>query len=92
MPESAAVDVKSRTMQPGAEKTGAYLPLKPGQTVCTVKDDKGQNCWGHVKQWGTAPAEVTAAAAAGNSLHRCQRCFAIYEGPPQEYLKPKFTK
>jgi hypothetical protein len=88
MAESGTIDIKSKTMQEGTKKTGQYLPLLAGQTVCTVKNEKGQNCTGHVKQWYAAPADVLSKAAPGNTIHRCQRCFAIYEGPPQEYLKP----
>lgn len=82
-------DIKSRFIQPPTEKTGAYLPLLPGQTVCTVKNEKGENCTGHVKQWFTASKEDVAKAASGNVLHRCQRCFAIYEGPEKRFLNPE---
>jgi hypothetical protein len=82
-------DIKSKPIQAGADKTAAYLPLVAGQTVCTVKNEKGQSCTGHVKQWLTAPAEIAAKAAPGNFVHRCQRCYSIYEGPPQQYLHPK---
>ena len=84
--------IQSKAIQPGTHKTGAYLALMPGQTVCTVKDEKGKNCQAHVEQWMTAPPEVVAKAAPGNTIHRCQRCWAIYEGPPQEYLHPKSKK
>ncbi|HSB09497.1 MAG TPA: hypothetical protein VLM38_08270 [Blastocatellia bacterium] len=84
--------IQSKAIQPGTEKTGAYRPLVLGQTVCTVKNEKGENCQGHVKQWSTAPADVVKKAAPGNTIHRCQRCFTIYEGPPQEYLHPKSKK
>ncbi|HEY7914821.1 MAG TPA: hypothetical protein VIG62_23120 [Blastocatellia bacterium] len=89
MQEVGAPDIKSRQIQPPTQQTGEYLALLPGQTVCTVKNEKGENCTGHVKQWYTAPAGALEKAARGNTLHRCQRCFAIYEGPPQEYLHPK---
>jgi hypothetical protein len=92
MTEVGLPDIESREIQPPTTKTGAYLPLVTGQTVCTVKDEKGQKCTGHVKQWQTAPAEVRQKAAPGNTIHRCQRCFAIYEGPPQEYLHPLHPK
>lgn len=85
-------NIQSREIQPATSKTGEYKPLLTGQTVCTVKDEKGQNCQGHVKQWLTAPAEVVSKAAPGNTLHRCQRCFTIYEGPPQQYLHPNAGK
>ena len=89
MVEGDGLIIKSKAIQAPTEKTGEYKALISGQTVCTVKDAKGQNCYGHVKQWLTAPPDVEAKAAPGNTLHRCQRCFTIYEGPPQEYLHPK---
>jgi hypothetical protein len=85
-------DIQSKEIQPGTQTTGAYLPLLPGQTVCTVKNEKGERCQAHVKQWLTAPQDVIEKAAPGNTIHRCQRCFTIYEGPPQEYLHPKAKK
>jgi hypothetical protein len=85
-------NIQSKEIQPGTTKRGDYLPLVTGQTVCTVKNEKGEKCQGHVKQWQTAPADVRAKAAPGNTLHRCQRCWAIYEGPPQEFLHPKAKK
>jgi len=84
--------IQSRDIQPGTTNTGAYRSLTIGQTVCTVKNEKGQNCTGHVKQWLTAPPEIVKQAAPGNTIHRCQRCFTIYEGPPQEYLHPTSKK
>ena len=89
MPDTGAIDMMSKKIQPPTQRTGQYRALAVGQTVCTVKDEKGQNCAGHVKQWFTAPPEVKSKAAAGNTMHRCQRCYAIYEGPAQEYLQPK---
>ncbi|MEK6287698.1 MAG: hypothetical protein AABO57_18425 [Acidobacteriota bacterium] len=92
MVEAGAMNIQSKEIQPGTQATGEYLPLLPGQTVCTVKDEKGKNCYGHVKQWLTVPPEVVGKGAPGNTIHRCQRCFTIYEGPPQEYLHPNAKK
>ncbi len=92
MAEADTLDIKSREIQAPTKQTGQYRPLLAGQTVCTVKDEKGNNCAGHVKQWLTAPAEVEAQAADGNTIHRCQRCYTIYEGPPQQYLHPSVKK
>jgi hypothetical protein len=91
MPESGAIDIKSKNIQPPTQTTSHYRALMAGQTVCTVKDEKGQNCSGHVKQWFTSPPEVRSSAAPGNTIHRCQRCHTIYEGPAQEYLQPRNT-
>lgn len=92
MVEADLSHIQSKEIQPGTEKSGSYLPLLTGQTVCTVKNEKGEKCQGHVKQWSTAPPDVASKAAPGNKIHRCQRCLAIYEGPPQEYLHPKSGK
>lgn len=88
MVEAGLPDIKSRVVQPPAKEAGAYKPLLAGQTVCTVKDEKGESCHGHVKRWYTAPPEVAQKAAPGNVIYRCQRCNTIYEGPPREYLHP----
>lgn len=92
MVEAGVKDIKSREIQAPTEKTGGHLPLIVGQTVCTVKDEKGKSCTGHVKQWFTPTPEVLAKAAPGNTIHRCQRCFTVYEGPPQEFLHPRVVK
>lgn len=92
MEQVGLTGIQSKETQPGTAKTGEYLPLVTGQTVCTVKNEKGERCQAHVKQWQTAPADVVKKAAVGNTIHRCQRCYTIYEGPPQEYLHPKVKK
>ena len=92
MSDTAPSPIQSKAIQPGTEHAGHYRSLLPGQTVCTVKNEKGENCQGHVKQWQTAPPDVISKAAPGNTIHRCQRCLTIYEGPPQEYLHPKKEK
>ncbi|HST22492.1 MAG TPA: hypothetical protein VLR90_15310 [Blastocatellia bacterium] len=92
MEQVGLTGIQSKETQPGTAKTGEYLPLVTGQTVCTVKNEKGERCQAHVKQWQTAPADVAKKAAAGNTIHRCQRCYTIYEGPPQEYLHPQVKK
>lgn len=86
-PEGVA-NIQSRMMQPGTEKARAFKALLPGQTVCTVKNEKGERCQAHVKQWLTAPPDELKKAAPGNTLHRCQRCWTIYEGPLQQFLYP----
>jgi hypothetical protein len=92
MVEAGPADIQSKAIQPGTQATGQYHSLLPGQTVCTVKNEKGENCQAHVKQWQTAPPEVVSKAAPGNTIHRCQRCYTIYEGPAQEYLHPNVKR
>ncbi len=61
------------------------------QHNCTVKkvDEKGkeQICNGHLREWMTAPPEVTAKLAAGQSLYRCRRCGAVYRGTAKRHLR-----
>lgn len=92
MARTGITNIQSRMIQPGSENTAAFAALLPGQTVCTVKNEKGVPCHGHVKQWLTAPIDELKKAAPGNRLHRCQRCYTIYEGPPQQYLYPSGKK
>ncbi len=92
MVETGPDDIQSKAIQPGTQTTGKYHSLSPGQTVCTVKNEKGEKCQGHVKQWLTAPPEIVNNAAASNTIHRCQRCYTVYEGPPQEYLHPNVKR
>ena len=88
MGQAGVENIQSRMMQPGAERAGAYKALLPGQTVCTMKNEKGARCQAHIKQWQTAPPDALKKAAPGNTLHRCQRCYTVYEGPPQQFLYP----
>ena len=92
MEPAGVANIQSRMIQPGTEKTAAYTALLPGQTVCTARNEKGVRCQAHVKQWLTAPPDALKKAAPGNTLHRCQRCYTIYEGPPQQYLYPATKK
>jgi ribosomal protein L35AE/L33A len=73
MDEVNLFDIKSKNIQPPTEKTGEYLPLKVGQTVCTVKDAKGQNCTGHIKEWHTAPPEIVRRFMKGRPLNTSTR-------------------
>lgn len=61
------------------------------QHNCTVKkvDEKGkeQICNGHLREWMTAPPEVTAQLAAGQSIYRCRRCAALYRGTANRHLR-----
>ena len=92
MVEAGLADIQSKAIQPGTQTTGKYRALVIGQTVCTVKNEKDEKCQGHVKQWSTASPEIVSSAAPGNTIHRCQRCFTIYEGPPQEFLHPRVKR
>ena len=53
MVDAGMAGIQSKAIQPGAEKTGEYHSLLPGQTVCTVKDEKGKGSLG-TGNWGQA--------------------------------------
>ena len=65
--------------------------LKEGQTNCTVKDEKGKPCHGVLKEWFSAPKEITDKLAKGHVVLRCSRCAALYESAPHGHLRPKET-
>ncbi len=58
--------------------------MKPQQTNCDEKDEKGKPCWGPLKIWYTAPAEIRQKVPEGMLLYRCQACATLYYGPPRE--------
>lgn len=62
------------------------IKLDQLQTVCTVKDDKGKNCWGHLKEYLTAPQELIRQLPVKHKLYRCRRCLTIYTTPAQNHL------
>lgn len=55
-------------------------------TVCTIKNEKGEICSGHLKQWLDAPNDVRKQVPKGYQLYRCKRCRAAYMGPLHEHL------
>lgn len=55
--------------------------------VCTKKNEKGEICSGHLKEWMTAPDVVVKQTPAGYKLYRCKRCRAAYSAPAQEHLR-----
>ena len=60
--------------------------LESKHFVCTVKNEKGEICSGHLKEYMTAPDSVRKQVQQGYKLYRCKRCKTIYAGPAHEHL------
>jgi hypothetical protein len=67
------------------------IHLAKPQNVCTIKDDKGKICSGHLKTYLTAPANLRQQLTAAEELYRCKRCAAVYRSPLQRHLQPATT-
>jgi hypothetical protein len=94
MEQVGLTGIQSKETQPGTAKTGEYLPLVTGQTVCTVKNEKGERCQAHVKQWQTAPAEVEKSSSRKYHsslpalLHNLRRASPGVPSPQRQKVKP----
>jgi hypothetical protein len=62
------------------------IKLEGKHFVCTIKNEKGDICSGHLKEYMTAPDSVRKQVTQGFKLYRCKRCKTIYASPPQEHL------
>jgi hypothetical protein len=56
----------------------------PRMRACSLKNDKGKLCAGHLKRWYFFPAEVAERFGADAELYRCERCLTIYLPNEQE--------
>lgn len=57
---------------------------KPGQRICTHRDDKGKMCSGHLKRWDQPDPETSREAGEGVELFRCERCHTLYRDKASE--------
>jgi hypothetical protein len=62
------------------------IKLDKAQTVCTIKNEKGEICSGHLKEFMLAPDAIRKQAPANFTLYRCKRCKAVYMAPSQAHL------
>lgn len=56
----------------------------PRMRACSLKNDKGKLCAGHLKRWYFYPAEVEGRFGKDAELYRCERCQTIYLPSDQE--------
>ena len=53
---------------------------------CSIKNEKGEICGGHLKEYMLAPDSMRKQLPAKYSLYRCKRCKAVYMAPGQQHL------
>lgn len=61
--------------------------LKPGQTVCNRKDEKGKLCAGPLKLRPVPKYRSKRELEGADVNYRCGRCYALYVGPPAGFLR-----
>ncbi|MEP7274454.1 MAG: hypothetical protein ABI882_23385 [Acidobacteriota bacterium] len=80
-------------MSVDAERPGESKPsskptaLKPGQTVCNRRDEKGKLCAGPLKRRPDPKYRSKTELEGSTVVYRCGRCYAEYEGPPSGFLR-----
>lgn len=78
--------IEAQTPQPSLK------PLKGYQTNCDGKDAKGKPCWGPLKIWHTAPAELRQLIPPDEVIYRCQQCWQLYHGRPHQHVHRATTR
>ncbi|MBX3280272.1 MAG: hypothetical protein KF868_19910 [Acidobacteria bacterium] len=61
--------------------------MKPGQTVCNERNEKGKLCAGPLKRRPDPKYRSKTEIAGANVVYRCGRCYTLYEGPPIGFLR-----
>jgi len=56
----------------------------PRMRACSLKDEKGKMCAGHLKRWYFFGEEIKKLYGENAEIYRCERCKAIYLPNPQE--------
>jgi hypothetical protein len=63
---------------PKRKKAEGILVKKPGQWVCTVKDEKGRNCEGKLKRYYEIDVSMKRRSGHNVELYRCMVCRSLY--------------
>lgn len=50
----------------------------PRMRACSLKDEKGKLCAGHLKRWYFFEGEAKEKFGADAELYRCEKCKTIY--------------
>ena len=69
------------------EEGSEVFALKPGQTVCNRRDEKGKLCAGPLKRRPEPGYRSKAELSGSDVIHRCGRCYRLYSGPPLGFLR-----
>lgn len=56
----------------------------PRMRACSLKNEKGKLCAGHLKRWYFLTPEVEERFGKDAELYRCERCQTIYLPSDQE--------
>jgi hypothetical protein len=72
-----------------AATPGALKVMKPGQTVCNRRDEKGKLCAGPIKRLPKEGSRSIAELDGAPVIYRCGKCNMLYQGPPLGYLRDK---
>ena len=56
----------------------------PRMRACSLKDEKGKMCAGHLKRWYFFGEEIKKLYGESAEIYRCEHCKAIYLPNPQE--------
>lgn len=59
----------------------------PRMRACSLKNEKGKMCAGHLKRWYFFPPEVAERFGQDAELYRCERCLTIYLPNEREPLR-----
>jgi len=71
----------------------ATKQMKPGQTVCNQRDEKGKLCAGPLKRLPKDGYRSKEEIEGAEIIYRCGKCLTIYQGPPTGHLRdPKMTR
>jgi hypothetical protein len=70
-----------------AATPGGLKVMKPGQTVCNRRDEKGKLCAGPIKRQPKEGSRSIAELDGAPVIYRCGRCNMLYQGPPLGYLR-----
>ena len=67
--------------------------MKPGQTVCNQRDEKGKLCAGPLKRLPSEGYRSKDEIEGTAITYRCGKCRTLYQGPPLGYLRdPKMGR
>jgi hypothetical protein len=74
------------------EQPGVPKKITNAQTVCSVKNEKGKLCNGHLKQLSTGGEGSEVHLRGDDVLFKCQSCGTLYMGPPLGHLRDPFKQ
>jgi len=72
----------------GTLSDGTKIRIRaPRMRACSLKDEKGKLCAGHLKRWYFFGDEVKKLYGGNAEIYRCERCKTIYLPNPEEQAR-----